>query len=622
MSNNQVLESISIKNSFAHKNTFIKFKAGRNYIIGGYGSGKSELIEMIGFAFFGSSALRGKASTYPKLIVELVFNYKDSTYKIIRKTSDASLFKEDVSVAVSTTGVNEYIISLLGYDYNIFLLSNYCQQGKLQYFSEMTPAKRLQFIDKINGIEDAKELSAWLTTKRKTLKASIESMQPLLVEPKLKAGVDALKDYDEAITKVEESMPDVSTTYNEIETLMKSLKSVPTKIKPPTDDTLAYVSLSKEVYQDYVLSIKRLVELESNQTSSKSELNQILKPKVPINLQRINTTGDQIDKAIQQIMINSLEDISIDCPSCSHTFHTSDLQDHTEPLTSFSIKDLYTYKDWLSKENQERIKELEDTLSTISTEIEELGTIEVIPKVKLNTLSISKLNSNIMSARELVSKYEDYVKLDNEVSKFNKEILTKVEVLKTTIEDTTQLKNQLQKEKEGLLQCKVNQELYLEHTALYLVALEQFNKYNEEFIFINQLLKDIVEETSKIKESTIPSINYHASQYLNTITQGVMSDISITENYDLIVDGCSINLKSGAQKDLSSLAFRLSLGKSIVLGMLPLFIGDEIDSSSPIDVAEDIALALETVASAGCQVLLITHKDISNLEDIHVINLG
>ena len=35
---------------------------------------------MIGFAFFGTVSLRGKASTYPKLSVELQFNHYGSKF--------------------------------------------------------------------------------------------------------------------------------------------------------------------------------------------------------------------------------------------------------------------------------------------------------------------------------------------------------------------------------------------------------------------------------------------------------------------------------------------------------------------------------------------------------------
>ena len=63
---------------------------------------------MIGFAFFGTVSLRGKANTYPKLFVELQFNHYGNKFLIKRKTSDASisLFNEEsnqfVEVATST----------------------------------------------------------------------------------------------------------------------------------------------------------------------------------------------------------------------------------------------------------------------------------------------------------------------------------------------------------------------------------------------------------------------------------------------------------------------------------------------------------------------------------------
>jgi len=163
---------------------------------------------MIGFAFFGTVSLRGKANTYPKLFVELQFNHYGNKFLIKRRTGDASIsiFDKDedkfVEVATSTTGVNNKIISLLGYDYNIYLLSNYCQQGKLQYFSDLTPAKRLQFIDKVSGIEDAKELVDWLNTKRKTLKNTLDTLKDMIHQPELSAGIDLEVDYDTLIAEL------------------------------------------------------------------------------------------------------------------------------------------------------------------------------------------------------------------------------------------------------------------------------------------------------------------------------------------------------------------------------------------------------------------------------------
>ena len=194
------IDYIRIKNSFAHKDTTIKFESGCNYIIGNYGSGKSELLELIGFAFFGVVALRGKSTTYPNLEVTLQFNYVNTKYKIIRTVKDGSIIVDNSIKANTTTGLNNFIINLLGYDYSIYTLSNYCQQGKLQYFSELTAAKRAQYIDKLNGIEDAKDFSNYLKTVRKDLKTSLEAHKSFLRPPE-DVDIDLDVDYEEELNR-------------------------------------------------------------------------------------------------------------------------------------------------------------------------------------------------------------------------------------------------------------------------------------------------------------------------------------------------------------------------------------------------------------------------------------
>ncbi len=100
-----------------------------------------------------------------------------------------------------------------------------------------------------------------------------------------------------------------------------------------------------------------------------------------------------------------------------------------------------------------------------------------------------------------------------------------------------------------------------------------------------------------------------------------MTTIQVTDNYDLIVDGHDINLKSGGQQDIASLSYRLALSKSIITGMLPVLILDEVDSSGAKDSVDDIMNAIDAISDSGYQVVLITHKDISELEDINVIQL-
>lgn len=125
-----------------------------------------------------------------------------------------------------------------------------------------------------------------------------------------------------------------------------------------------------------------------------------------------------------------------------------------------------------------------------------------------------------------------------------------------------------------------------------------------------------------IQKESLPAISKTASIYLERLTRGVLHKIEVTDTYEIIVDGSPINVRSGAQKDLSSLAFRLSLGQSIVHGILPLFIGDEIDAASTPEVSAYIRKALQELSLDGTQIIIVTHKDTTNYDNCNIIDLG
>lgn len=623
---NKVLDYIIVKNSFAHTDTRIDFKEGRNYIVGNYGSGKSELIEMIGFAFFGVCSLRGKASTYKKLYVELQFNYLGTTFLIKRKINDASLsvlednsFKE---VANSTSVVNNRIITILGYDYNIYLLSNYCQQGKLQYFSELTPAKRLQFIDKVSGIEEAKELTDWLNIKRKELKVSIDTLRDMLHKPKLPPKVKLKADYTQLLIDLTEDFSALKYFHSEAEKLRSLKKPLVQAVKPLTKELITLASIPRKEEEILVNALDRYYQLLDSIDHYKSERRSILKGLNKDLLSSGITDKDLITEALNQVMVNSLDDLMITCPHCSNEFDTSSLKDSSHELHKHSVRDLNNYLEFLSPKIQSEFNEIS---SNLDKAIEEHQSLIQTHLDKINNLyeyTPQGLSDAIRRASEEHKRYEDTLVLIEEINKHNAAIDVKLEEIQTRVDEFLKKQEENAKLRTLYNTLKAQKDLYLSQLSLYEEAIKKNKTLTEQHDLIVKMIKEISEITDKIKKETIPLINYHSSNYLNAMTKGVMTKIEITDNYDLIVDGSNINLKSGAQKDLSSLAFRLSLGQSIILGMLPLFIGDEIDASSPTEVANDITDALETMSQKGYQMLLITHKDTANLENCNIINLG
>lgn len=582
---------------------------------------------MIGFAFFGTVSLRGKASTYPKLSVELQFNHYGSKFLIKRRVNDASisLYDEDekkfVEVATSTTGVNNKIISLLGYDYNIYLLSNYCQQGKLQYFSELTPAKRLQFIDKVSGIEDAKELVDWLNTKRKSLKNTLDTLKDMIHQPELSAGIDINTDYDALLQDLTMDTGMINSLNRQIKELRSEHYSeVPSLPKEVTDSIKNLASVSDTVLKDCMARVDQYEVLQEDLEKLIEQQDRLLK--CPPSLRNISLTITEAEELLNQIMMNSLTEAAISCPECSHTFSTSVLKDTSHHLSHISVKDLSNYIAWLQPEIQHEYSELTIKQKGLSDRIQSLSEEELVLGVRLSHPDAQRLSRDVTRAREQVADYDLILSRRSKALEHNISVDAEITSLQKELDYLLDQQSKVSELRSEYVAKRVEKDLYLKQYALYQEAKKKYDGTKTEFEIIQTLIKEINEITSNIKLETIPLINHHASSYLNTMTKGVMTDIKITENYDLIVDGFQINLRSGAQKDLSSLAFRLSLGQSIILGMLPLFIGDEIDASSPTEVANDITSALETMSDNGYQILMITHKDISNLENCNIIDLG
>lgn len=623
----KVLNYIHIKNMFVHKNKRIEFSEGKNYIIGSIGTGKTLINEAIAFCFFGTVALRGKASSYKNLEVELSFNYHDEVFLIKRLTGDATLLMLDKTtgeygvIANSTSIVNQKIISLFGYNYDIYLLSNYCKQKKLSYFSDMLPSKRLQYIDKISGIDESKELTAWLTAKRKVLKENMSLLKDMINKPKLSDNVNLEFNYEANIKNLSEklsSINDLYALYNEYNS--KSINKNHEPILGGHEIEITYGALTVEDVKQCILYIE---ELDKIQTQV-----QILENKVKdlptLNKKYENFTLEQVNSILDNYNLNLIKNLSdnikINCPCCEQSIVLNKLVDSIKTQDEhINLKDLYNIQDYFIKDIDSQKKQLTRQISKLEKEFGDLVT-------KAPVKDIWKIDKNVFLSRHnngkrLLEKYnrdvEEYQKSKNESLEFVK----KASLVKAEIDKFLEEQSKLIELKDSYIKAATEKELFLEQFSIYEQSIVKYNQFVIEYKLVNSLIKDVVEITNLIKSQTIPLINYHASRYLNLMTKGVMTKIEITDDYNLIVDGSEINLKSGGQQDLASLAFRLSLGQSIITGMLPLFLGDEIDSAGTSDLSNDISDALDTMSANGYQIILVTHSDTTNIENKNIIQL-
>ncbi len=604
------IDYIRIKNSFAHKDTTIKFESGCNYIIGNYGSGKSELLELIGFAFFGVVALRGKSTTYPNLEVTLQFNYVNTKYKIIRTVKDGSIIVDNNIKANTTTGLNNFIINLLGYDYSIYTLSNYCQQGKLQYFSELTAAKRAQYIDKLNGIEDAKDFSNYLKAVRKDLKTSLEAHKSFLRPPE-DVDIDLDVDYEEELKSLPETSDTITELTQQVKELSLSFTSVPsTPVMPSTS------LLDLEDYDNIVSRFKEYISIEDNIFKLQKEIQDIRSQfSRKVISSSLNLESAKLD--LLSSLKNSLVSVDLSCPSCSTSFNTSIFKSE-HFVSQYTITELESIIQWLSPDIQDRLLSLNSDISVLEKSLKELDVEEYCDKYT----TVDNLNRSYNKQKVDLENYNNTLLSIKEINEHNTSIQNTIDEVNRNISESIALQKDTVDKQKYYLRCKSEKDVYLRMLSIYTKALVTSTDIQSKMDIIDLLLDRINSIVEDIQKESLPAISKTASIYLERLTRGVLHKIEVTDTYEIIVDGSPINVRSGAQKDLSSLAFRLSLGQSIVHGILPLFIGDEIDAASTPEVSAYIRKALQELSLDGTQIIIVTHKDTTNYDNCNIIDLG
>lgn len=604
------IDYIRIKNSFAHKDTTIKFESGCNYIIGNYGSGKSELLELIGFAFFGVVALRGKSTTYPNLEVTLQFNYVNTKYKIIRTVKDGSIIVDNSIKANTTTGLNNFIINLLGYDYSIYTLSNYCQQGKLQYFSELTAAKRAQYIDKLNGIEDAKDFSNYLKAVRKDLKTSLEAHKSFLRPPE-DVDIDLDVDYEEELKSLPETSDTITELTQQVKELSLSFTSVPsTPVMPSTS------LLDLEDYDNIVSRFKEYISIEDNIFKLQKEIQDIRSQfSRKVISSSLNLESAKLD--LLSSLKNSLVSVDLSCPSCSTSFNTSIFKSE-HFVSQYTITELESIIQWLSPDIQDRLLSLNSDISVLEKSLKELDVEEYCDKYT----TVDNLNRSYNKQKVDLENYNNTLLSIKEINEHNTSIQNTIDEVNRNISESIALQKDTVDKQKYYLRCKSEKDVYLRMLSIYTKALVTSTDIQSKMDIIDLLLDRINSIVEDIQKESLPAISKTASIYLERLTRGVLHKIEVTDTYEIIVDGSPINVRSGAQKDLSSLAFRLSLGQSIVHGILPLFIGDEIDAASTPEVSAYIRKALQELSLDGTQIIIVTHKDTTNYDNCNIIDLG
>ena len=290
------LKSIQLKNYRRHQNANIEFPTGLIGIVGKNGSGKSSIIEAVGWCLYGNSASRTKKdeikttgiSDTENCSVTLEMMLGPDTVKIIRElkgkndSGHASVFINGNTNAEvrGMNEVSEFIAKRTGMDHVAFFTSVFAKQKELDALSNLQPGERKKTIMKllrINKIDDA------ISAIRSDGRVSVDKIS--LLQNNLK-DIDVL---GEKSSKISEEREDISEQIKERESKIKSLL---VEIKKRKTEFAAH----EKKYRDYNKLGKELAKTVE-QKKSKVKEKEIIK----LDLESVNISKERMNQITPKI---------------------------------------------------------------------------------------------------------------------------------------------------------------------------------------------------------------------------------------------------------------------------------------------------------------------------------
>ena len=663
------VRSLSIKNYRSIKELDIDFpESGLIGIVGHNGAGKSSLLESIGWALYGTQAIRGKADGLTtigakgKCKVIMEFDHgEDGPYIVERTLKDAKLNMGGKEIAVMTSGVNSKIEKLLNMDYRAFYTSIFTKQGGLSSFTDMTASQRQETVERllevskvknarINISSEAKALENQLHGKRVAIEKEDEIIDKIAeLKQILSQLINTEKELEEIKIKSEENKLQIDKDFKLEQSKMKSfqiqkekLLTVEGQLKILETELMNTNSNISEIGNKIEQAKKRIDELKnildddvSKELNNQQEEADKIAKKIEENSDRLNKMNQENaieearieDKQKHIVQIQKLGPDS-ECPVCLRS-----LGEHGPKVISDLKKEIENVQNQNQtnqiKEISEKIEKLTEKKRQLEEEIKKLNyrnQEKQKAEVELKTLGLDNLKSEQKRMNtEIKEKNIEIKSQENLVKKAKTELERigfdeqKYETIRNnwdkagdkytlSIRDLERHRTNVTRVSENLK----NQEVNIQQIA----TIKSEIKDEERKLTLLRTLEERLKGFRTFLTGRIaPVLQNRTGERLSQITQARYNSVHVDRNdYSIqVMDGTQLyplERFSGGEVDAFNLAFRLSISDVITerlgseLGMVVL---DEVLGSQDFQRQTSILQGLENLAKNIGQVMMVTH---------------
>lgn len=600
------------------------FAPGLTAIVGRNEAGKSLVLEFIRFALFGKAALRGLSSDYRNLSVQLELVVKNEKWSIDRSGSGGEFLVNGTVVAVGHDAMNKEVPRRLGFGLDVFDIACCANQDELLALTQMKPTARRQMVDSLIGMDLLEEIEKLCKTEAKNQQTVAQTLlisMPTPIEPEKPVGYLGSSELEQRVRTIE-------AAQRERERLLLVQEPVQ-PVEPEKPDlplTLdEYVEQQEERNEKLQLQARlegqlamipeptvTLEEVEKAEAWSAYTTEALSRGPKPDYDEETLTSWMHVwhDKA-------SLDEV-IECPKCTHEFVrdycTIDVAEvramPDPPLTMAEITTQLTRVDRWSEPLEEvpeyaydfdciRERAAHGRASDRRAIAERLASLRVPPDC----------SGEIASLRDYRERHAVWVERNRTYADQHDAYQSARHALESLPDRSGELRNlaaALADARQYERALAAYHDAAARHAGLVARAAE-VNELGDGFLAGSAALKAA---RARVKAELAPSLSKAASTLVRGMTNGERQSIEVDGDFNIFVDGQPVNTLSGSGKAVVNLALRIGLGRVLTSGVLPLFLGDEIDAAMDADRTDATQQTMQSLKNHLGQVVLVTHKSI------------
>lgn len=610
----------------------LTFQPGSTAISGQNGTGKSFIAEMIRYGLFGKKALRGPASDYKTLDMELSFSVGSEDYRVVRAKKEHLTNSAGEQIAVGADAINKKIVEILGFDLEVFDVVCAANQKESERLTRLTPTKRKELIDDVVGLTAQEAVEKACREESRGLAREAEALTRSLVLP-----VEPVKPTEYRKSElIHTELREATATFDRIAQLQRVIDAVGDRPVPPTEDAPDVEDLEQHERDRF--------EIESRRKFLTDQISRI--PVTTVTQQQldeaealaaydaeVNRRGPQpcyavqyLDEQIELILQKKqLDHDTVSCPKCSHEFCPGEAVDVAairalpDPILDEReiAADRRRHELWaepLVEPKGERMSAGQIAQARVA--IHQSAEREKMLNELEGLSTMEDKSAELVHARELRTAWMIYTRDNtawnqrNEQAQDAQKELAKLAKPKHSLED--------------LNAAYTAAVVYERELARYDQDKARFDELSAEIAEKQERAdafaagaKGLVEARRTLKAFLAPSLSRVASKVIREMTansQRPLEEIIIDDEMNITADGQDVSTFNGAHATMINLALRLALGQVLVARVFPVFIGDEIDSDADAGNAQAIADALNACREQLKQIVLISHKRLEGVD--------